>query len=275
MNSSHRYLLENVFLGLVLIVSATGFWSLYFGEQADPSPYHHLHVATVFLWLGLLLWQVRLVGSGNAARHRAVGLLVFAAAPLLVASLALLSVHSAHKGLVSGRGDFLIIQNVGVTVELLVLIVLAFVLRKRRKQHGALLLSTAIMFMGIALFFTMLAFGPMAASDDQATINRFVVASVTGQAICLVAGLVFVIRDWRSGWPLLLAASFFGLNDWIRSVLADRGLIGPLTELVGSMNQTLTFVGTFLLVLALLALTGVGRARPARNRPVAAGVRAG
>lgn len=66
------------------------------------------------------------------------GLAVLIIAPLIFATTALLTVHSAHKGLVSGQGDALIVQNVMVTLELGMLILLAFVLRKHRLLHGAL-----------------------------------------------------------------------------------------------------------------------------------------
>ena len=80
--------------------------------------------------------------------------------PLLFASVALMSVHSAYKGLTSGQGDFLIVQNVMVTIETGFFILLAFIFKKQRKLHGAFLISTVILFMGIALFFTLISFVP-------------------------------------------------------------------------------------------------------------------
>ena len=43
------------------------------------------------------------------------------------------------------------VQNVAFTMEVALLVFLAFVLRKQRQVHGALLMSTALMFMVIAL----------------------------------------------------------------------------------------------------------------------------
>ena len=272
MKKFDRYLFDYALIAVVLLLSVTGFWQIYFGDDARPTPYHHLHVLTTFVWMFLLLWQLRLIGRNDFRLHRKAGISVLIAAPLLVASTALLSVHSAHKGLVSGRGDFLIVQNVGVTLEMGLLIVLAFVLRKRRKLHGSFLMSTAILFMGIALFFTLLSFVPMFEIDGPETFYRFGTAAATGQVVCLIVGFLFVIRDWRNGWPMLLAALFFGLNGWIRSTLSDRNLITPLTEVVGSMSQPLTFVGTFAVLLSLLIATGIRPAKPApsaRREPTA------
>lgn len=169
----------------------------------------------------------------------------------------MLSVYSAYNGVVSGEGDFLIVQNVMGTAELGLLILLAFVFRKRRKLHGSFLLSTAILFMGIALFFTLISFVPMFEIKGPDTFYRFGTAGLTGQIICLLVGLLFLIKDFRNGWPYLLAGLFFLLNEWVRSSLTKNKLIDPLTEFVGSMSLPFTFVGSFTLLLALLAATGI------------------
>ena len=57
----------------------------------------------------------------------------------------------------------------------------------------------------------------------------------------------------RNGWPFLLAPLSFGLNEGVRTFLTGHCLTGPLTQAVGEMSQALTFVGTFALLLALLA----------------------
>src|SRR5688572_28451474 len=141
-----RYRFEAVFLAAVVLVSIAGFWTLYVGPDAAPNSHHHLHVIANFAWLALLATQLYLVANARPRQHRMIGLAVFIIAPLVCATTALLSVHSAHKGLVSGRGDFLIVQNVMVTIEFALLVVLAFVLRRRRMLHGAMLLGTAMLF---------------------------------------------------------------------------------------------------------------------------------
>src|SRR5688500_1561078 len=120
-----------------MVLTLTGFWNIYFAPNADPTQLHHAHVLTTSIWLLLLLYQLKLVRENSYQDHRKAGLAVLVLAPLLVATAALLSVHSAYKGIASGEGDFLIVQNVGVTLELALLILLAFVLRTRRNLHGA------------------------------------------------------------------------------------------------------------------------------------------
>lgn len=257
MKNASQYFFEFVFLAIVIMLAMTGFWDIYFGREADPDPYQHMHLAINFTWLFLLLYQLSLIGKGSFQEHKRAGLAVFVMGPLLFASAALLSVHSANKGLVSGEGDFLIVQNVMGTLELGFLIVLAFILRKRRKLHGYLLLSTAVLFMGIALFFTLISFVPIFKIEGPETFYRFQTAGMTGQAICLLVGVVFLIKDFRNAWPMLLAALFFLLNELIQSLLTRHDLIEPLTEVVGSMNHTLTFIGSFTIIFVLLAATGI------------------
>jgi hypothetical protein len=265
MNRFRQYFLEFGLIAATMLISVLGFWDIYFGAEADAQPHHHLHLVTDFIWMGLLLTQLTLIARGRYGMHRKVGLAVLLFGPLLVATTATLSVLSAHKGVVSGKGDFLIIQNVGVTIELGLFIVLAFLLKNNRKLHASLLLSTLVLFMGIALFFALISFAPPFRIEGPETFYRFAMAGIAGQIICLVVGLVFLIRDWRNGWPLLVAALCFPLNDAIRTLLTELGLIDELTEVVGSMSQPFTFVATFALLGSLLAATAL----PALRRPQA------
>lgn len=252
-----RYLFEYWLIAATMLLTLAGFWNIYFGEKSAPNAYHHLHVVTDFIWLFLLLYQLHLIVSQRHRDHRRVGLAVLIIAPLIFATTALLTVHSAHKGLVSGRGDALIVQNVMVTLELGMLILLAFVLRKRRMLHGSILLGTTILFMGIALFFTLISFVPHYKIEGPETFYRFESAGVAGQITSIAVGLLFFLKDRWHGWPFLLAGSSFLLNEFIRSSLTRNKLIQPLTECVGSLNEAVTFVGSFTVLLALLAATGI------------------
>ncbi len=259
-----EYVFEYLLIATVMVISVLGFWGIYFGAEANPQPHHHLHVATAFVWMFLLLFQLTLIGRGSYKTHRKVGLTVLVAGPLLVATTAMLSVHSAHRGLVSGEGDFLIVQNVMGTVELGLLILLAFLVKKRRKLHGSFLLSTTLLFMGIALFFALISFVPQFKIEGPETFYRFQTAAMTGQAIGLFVGLFFFARDFRNGWPFLLAAFCLPLNEVIRWQLTRSDLIDPLTALAGSMSQLLTFIGSFALLFSLLAATALPSARRRR-----------
>lgn len=258
------YPLESLLVGTTTLLAIAGFWNVYFGQDANANAHHHLHVATNFVWLTLLLCQLALIGSGNHSTHRRLGLSVLVAAPMLVASASLLSVHSAQKGLASGQGDFMIVQNVMGTLELALIIILAFALRRNRKLHASFLVSTALLFMGVAMFFSLISFVPGFRIEGPETFHRFEKAGTTIQYVCLAIGSLFFVRNPGNGWPFLLVGSFFLLNEFIKSWLAQRELIQPLTEMVASISQPLAFTGAFVSVLLLLAATGILKAGPKR-----------
>ena len=112
MGRAGYYRLEFGLIAAVILIMVLGFWDIYFRADADPQPHHHLHLTTTFIWIGLLLTQLILMARRSREMHRKVGLAVLVAGPLLVATTAMLAVHSAHKGVVSGEGDMLIVQNV-------------------------------------------------------------------------------------------------------------------------------------------------------------------
>ncbi|PZQ65140.1 MAG: hypothetical protein DI570_02675 [Phenylobacterium zucineum] len=211
-----------------------------------------------------MLTQLTLIARGAYGAHRTIGLAVVVLAPLLIATTAMFSVRSANKGVVSGEGDFLVIQNVGVTLELALIICLAFLLKKHRRLHGSLLMSTAILFMGIALFFALISFAPPFRIEGPETFYRFQTAAMTGQAICLAVGVLFFLRDRRNGWPFLVAALCFPMNEAIRALLTRYDLIDPLTAFVGSLSQPLTFLASFAMLFALLASTALPGGRQTR-----------
>jgi len=252
-----KYIFEYLLLLIVILLSISGFWNIYFGVDANPTPYQNLHVITIFIWLFLLLYQLSLIGKKQYLIHRKIGLSILFFGPLLVATTALLSVHSAHKGVVSGQGDFLIVQNVMVTLELGFIILLAFILRKRRKLHGAFLLSTALLFMGIALFFTLISFVPQFKIEGPETFYRFSTASATAHYFSLFVGVLFFLKNRKNGWPLLLVSSFYFLNELTKTLLTKHNYIQPLTEFVGSFNQLITFLGSFIVLLILLTFTAI------------------
>lgn len=262
MSNFKKYILEYFLLGIVVVLCVPGFWTIYFGVNASPSFYQNLHVATTLTWLFLLLYQLTLIAKQQHTNHKKIGLSILFFGPLLFATTALLSVHSAHKGVVSGEGDFLLVQNVMGSLELGLVILLAFIFKKRRKVHGSFLLSTAILFLGIALFFTFTNVVPQFKIEGPETFYRFGTAAATARNICLVIGLLFFLKDRANGWPVLLVSLFFPLNEYVNQLLAKNNMLQPLLEAVGSLSKPITFIGSFVVLLLLLAVTGVTYKRP-------------
>lgn len=246
------YAAELLLVLLTMAVGVLGFWSIYAGPAADPQPHHHLHLATTFGWMGLLLAQISFLARGKWASHRRVGLAVLLAGPLLVASAALLTVHSARSAIATGQEDFLIVQNVLGTLCLGLIVFLAFALKKRRKVHGALLSSTLIVFLGPAFFFTLIAFAPPFRIEGPETFYRFQTAGWTGMAVILVIVLLMFFKDRRNNWAYLLVAASYLLGELGKAVLSRLELIDPLTRLVAAPSQVASFIATLVIMAALL-----------------------
>jgi hypothetical protein len=258
---------EFVFLLLVIGVSLVGFSSLWLGENSERTLYHYLHIGTSLAWLVLMLSQLVLIRQNGFRRHRALGQSIFIAGPLLVASLMLLSVHSAAKQAAVGQGDDLLVQNTGTTLEIALLVFLAFVMRRNRDVHASFLMSTALLFLGVALFFTFISYVPGFKIEGPETFDRFAKSGQTVSMIILVIGLLFFLRKWRTGWPWIIAAAFFTVNGLVQVYLDGTGRTVPLTRFVASIGRAPAFGATFVIFGALLWL--VLRIDPAkRTKPL-------
>ncbi len=248
MKNFKKYIFEYLLIFTTIILTVSGFWNIFFGADAKPKPYQILHVIVNFSWLFLMLYQLSLIGNKQGIKHRRIGLSILFFGPLFFAQGVLLAIHSAHRGLVSGEGDFMIGQNVLGSIELGLIILLAFILKKRRKIHAAFLISTIVLMLGISIFFLLLAVAPGLIGY--------------GMYITFFVGLLFFLKDRRNGWPILVSSSFFIINDFITSLLIKHDLIQPLTEFVGSLNQLIAFFVGFIVLLILLTLTGIVNKKP-------------
>lgn len=249
-----KHTLEFVFLLMVIGFSLVGFSSLWLGENSRRTPYHYLHIITILAWLLLLLSQLVLVRHNGFRRHRAIGQSIFIAGPLLVASLMFLSVHSAAKEAAAGQADDLLVQNVGTTLQIALLVFLAFVMRRNRDVHASFLMSTALVFLGIALFFTFISYVPGFKIEGPETFSRFANSAQTISMIILAIGLLFFLRKWRTGWPWVIAGAFFTLNGLVQLYLDRTDRTKPLTQLVASIGKAPAFGASFVIFGALLWL---------------------
>lgn len=246
---------EFVFLVAVILLTIAGFWDIYFGVNAKPNAYHHLHAITNLIWLILLLSQLTLISKRSFGIHHKLGLSIFFMGPLLVATVALLSVHSASRAVATGQEDILIVGNVMVSLELGFIILMAFIIqRKSFKLHGAFLMSSALLFMGIALFFTLITFVPQYKIEGPETFYRFETAATASRYCCAAVGLFFFLKNMRNGWPWLLVSFIFFMNELINSLVVKADYTRPLTSFVGSFDETIVFTVTFVGLLILLIL---------------------
>lgn len=270
---SHKYTPELLFLLLAIATSVVGFSSLYTGAQTGPDAYQALHIVTSFAWLLLLLGQLVVVRQHRFQLHRTVGMLIFFAGPVLVATLTMLCVHSAAKDAGVDRPDALVVQNVMVTAEVALLVLLGFLLRRNRSLHGSLLMSTALLFMGIALFFTLISYVPGYRIEGPETFSRFADAAQTTSIVGSLIGVLLFLARRRNGWPWLLASSFFVANGFLQLYVARTDRTLALTRLVGSIGRGSAFALGLTIFAALLWMAW--RVEPARRRPTGLVTKAG
>jgi hypothetical protein len=237
---------------MVIGFSLVGFSSLWREQNSERTPYHYLHISTSLAWLLLLLRQLVLIRQGSFRRHRTIGQSIFVAGPLLVASLMLLSVHSAAKEAAAGLADDLLVQNAGTTLEIALLIFLAFVLRRNRDLHASFLMSTALVFLGIALFFTFISYVPGFKVEGPDTFSNFGKAGQTISIVILLLGLLFFLKSWRTGWPWIVAAAFFTLNGFLQLFLDSTDRTTSLTQFVASIGRAPAFGASLLIFGGLL-----------------------
>jgi hypothetical protein len=178
-----KYTFEFAFLLIVMAVSLVGFSSLVSGDQIALTGYHVLHIVTILVWLTLLLGQLTQIRARRFDRHRAIGKYIMIVGPILIASMTLLTVHSAAKEAAAAQVDDLVVQNVTFTLEVALLVFLAFVLRRNRNVHGSLLMSTALMFLVIALFFTFISYVPGYRVEGPETFDRFAKSGQMARAL--------------------------------------------------------------------------------------------
>lgn len=258
-----RYTLELAFLLIVIVVSLVGFSSLFQGGVVAVNGYHVLHIVTSLMWLALLLTQLVFVRQNRFDRHRAIGVCILVAGPILISSVSLLTVHSAAKEAIAGTVDDLVMQNVTFTLELALLVLLAFVLRRHRNVHGALLMSTALMFFVIAMFFTFVSYVPGFRVEGPETFDRFAKSGQTAAMIGSAIGLLFFLRNVRTGWPWLLTGAFFMLNGYLQVTVDKTGQTMAWTTRVGSIGEMRGLVLALVIFSVLLAL--VWKLAPSRR----------
>ncbi|SEP66901.1 hypothetical protein SAMN05421824_0011 [Hyunsoonleella jejuensis] len=237
---------------IVILTSITGFWNIYFRPDSDPTFYQNLHVLTTFIWLGLLLTQLVFIDSKHYSAHKSLGKSIFVVGPILIATLLLLSVHSASKSAARGEADMLVIQNIFPAIEVALLILLGFLFRNNRLLHGHFLMSTSLLFFGIALFFTLISFIPGYIIEGPETFYRFERAGITATYISVALGLILFLIQWRSGWPWLLVCILFFINGFIGRLIEEANQMVYLTQFIGSINELATFLITLVMMLVVL-----------------------
>jgi heme A synthase len=99
--------------------------------------------------------------------------------------------------------------------------------------------------------------------EGPETFHRFGDAAQAAAFGVGVVGLLFFLRNRRTGWPWLLAAAFFFLNGTLQMIVARSESTKALTALVASISRAPAFVLGLLIFAALLWMAW--RAEPSRR----------
>ena len=141
----------------IIAMTVLAFWPGYFSKLGTAKIAWHLHAVTATAWMLLLAAQSWSIDRGHRARHRSLGLAVFALVPLFLVGAAGVE-HSMAMATASGEDPFYnlwgsplgIYDLVGSTAFLLFA---TLALRERRHvaRHAAWLLATPLLLIGPAL----------------------------------------------------------------------------------------------------------------------------
>ena len=261
----HSLMLLHGVIALSFAMSIGGFWALYFGADAAPTAYHHLHVLTTFTWLLLLAIQLNLYRLRFLSLHRRIGQSLFFFAPFLGATLVLLTVHSASRAAALGQPDPMLIQNGLPALETILLIVMGFAVRSRRLLHGHFMVSSVTFFLGIATFFALISLVPGYVIEGPDTYYRFEKAASTSVGACVAVCVVMFLGGGKDSWPWLVPAGFLLVNGLVQGGLSPE-FFTKITGVVGATSETLAFAGSFLAIAGMLLaanqLTSRGGLRP-------------
>jgi hypothetical protein len=130
---------------------AMAFWPGYLGRLGSAPFALHSHGITAATWLALLAVQSWSVHSGKLGWHRGAGLATFVVLPLFAAAgpLALQNMATLWRmnadPFHSAYGDRLVIADMIAGPSVVVMVVYAFLKRRRIREHSAAMLATALL----------------------------------------------------------------------------------------------------------------------------------
>lgn len=263
------------FVGVVLLVILTGFWTSYFSVIGRAPFAFHFHAFASTSWLLLLIAQSVAIHRRHNALHRTMGKASFALFPVLIVGFVLIINVSAQR-YAAGDDPFMNVLGpafvVGLGIAMVAYLTLYYqALRHRRnvKLHAGYLLATPIILFEspfgrvIGEYLPWMnvigSEGPRAVLDGIAISNAMMIAFV----------LALYFRDRKHGAPWLVAAGFMTFQTvamWTahRWPLVDEGFVA-----YAGLPAPLTILSGALLAIAV-TWAGWQNGKPARRIPVGA-----
>jgi hypothetical protein len=236
---------------------AVAFWPGYLGQFGEAPFALHAHGMTATAWLALLTWQSWSIHARRPGWHRAAGLATFvvlplfaAAGPLALQGMAMLWRMQADP-FHAAFGAQLVIADAIAGPSVVLMVVYAFVQRRRVGAHAAAMLATALLVLP-PIVGRLLPLIPGFPSGGWAGFGGFRLAFQLAEALTLLIAIALAMRRpaARAGFgfaALATAAQMIGFETIGRTALWGRWVV-LLTEIPAAPMA----VGAGFAVLALL-----------------------
>ncbi|MBL8522143.1 MAG: hypothetical protein JNN20_00495 [Betaproteobacteria bacterium] len=133
-------------VAVLLLLSFVAFWVPYFSQLSVASRYVHFHVATMLVWMCLLIVQPLLMRAGRRDVHRAIGKTTWLLMPLvLVSSVLLAHFRISQPGAIDQPGMLQVLILQMFSPLLLAGFYAAALMRRREPAvHARWMLATAL-----------------------------------------------------------------------------------------------------------------------------------
>jgi hypothetical protein len=199
-NPVHRY--SGTFFVAFLVLAVLAFWPNYLSRPfARLDPLFHLHGIAMFLWVGLLIVQARLIRTKRRPRHRSLGALSYVLAPAVVV-FTILFVHQTLSRSLAGvevippRGLHNLALMLNATVLFGVVYGLAMLYRRDPQRHARYMVCTLFpLFTPVTDRLIAFHFPPLRGLMPQ--IDGGPVVPFAGFVLADAMLVALVIWDWR------------------------------------------------------------------------------
>ena len=106
--------------------------------------------------------------------------------------------------------------------------------------------------MAIALFFTPISYVPEYRIEGPETFSHIAEAAQASSLVCSLIGVLFFLKNWRTGWPWLVTTTLFFVNGSLQMLVGQTDRAKPLTVLVASIGRMPAFALCLMIFQALL-----------------------
>lgn len=213
------YKYGHYFVGLVLLVTVTGFWASYFTVGGQIPLAFHVHALTATTWLLLLIGQSLSIHHRRNALHKRIGKASFLMFPLLITGFMMIINVSAARfaakesPFIAALGPAFGIGMIIAIAAYLTLYYLALRNRRSIKLHAGFMLATPLILFESPFSRLMAGLFPwmnvIGSEGPRGLLDTIVVSNT----LVAVFAMTLYFMDRRNGAPWLIATFFVLLQS--------------------------------------------------------------